>query len=175
LRALIAENLANNEPWYMNIGVLWRELATEANRKNQDNALYFEKGVRQMLTEEQVFETHEEKQFFDLMTQAWRIRQGQIWDENSTNPVAFQNRRDSEQESWLRELNRANQEQTLLTALNMIYARVKNLGGFGISGYSFPRKNWRRAQHLAISAIVFYTKRPEDNGPKDDSNSDDSK
>lgn len=108
------------------------------------------------------FETQEERDYCAVITQAWRIRQRQICEENSQNPVAMRNRLDSEREAWVRSLESARQEHMLIAALNKIFAKAKNLSGYGISGYTFPRKDWRRAQSLAVVAIVFYQKRAED-------------
>lgn len=169
LRSFIAENLGNGRLWYEGFDRLWGRLQTTANRGEEKNSLVYETGVRKMLNEDKLgFQTEDERQFYELIAQAWRVRQAQIFEQNEGNPAAGESRVEKERSNWLRCLGSAKTEQQLMEALNNIYVRAGHLSGFGNIAYRFPQRSWQQAQSLAVVAIVCYTKKPKPDGTDED-------
>lgn len=160
VRALIAENLAMGQPWYVGFVGLLTKRNPATNEPFRDQLLYERKGLYDMIDDDTMWDSESEKTVVRAVHDALRSRYGQIADENKTNLVAMKNRFRGEYNRWRLAFAGAKTADQFRNALCDLFSRG---GRNSVLQKSWSEilpllhgRSWQLARDLALLALCSY-------------------
>ncbi|MCC6328788.1 MAG: type I-MYXAN CRISPR-associated Cas8a1/Cmx1 [Acidobacteria bacterium] len=153
-REMIADNIANNKPWYHNTSEFL------ANRETREQLYYERKELGQMVKEAE-YENDNEKLFIDVCHESWRRRMGKLGQRAKTENTSFSSLANKEREKLRTSLGRCKNAESLRETVIDFWSRAGSFGQLQGGGLLkilplFEEKSWRKAKDLALLALISY-------------------
>lgn len=153
-REMIADNIANNKPWYHNISEYL------ANKETRQQLYYEMKEIGQMVKEAK-YENDREQLFIKICHESWRRRMGKLGERAREENVNFSNLVDKEREKLRVSFARCKNAVSLRETVIDFWSRAGSIELLQGDGFLkilplFEEKNWRKAKDLALLALISY-------------------
>jgi len=148
IRGIVAENLYNHVPWYMDVGGL---LSKPKRYVDQDL-----KGV--LNTMSLALSPELDESLIEAAQEQMRLLNGRIWEENKHNPSAAYRRMDKKADECKRRFLQVKTAQTFLDPLDWFFSPLSTRRNKKLTAdvSKLIRKDWRAAKSAILLGINTY-------------------